>query len=410
VTGSSPKARASKRSQLGLDWLSFFVADIQTGFGPFVAVYLALQGWPPGEIGLVLAVGSIAGILSQGPAGALLDAVEKKRLLVAVCLAMIATGATLIALWPSFWPVTVAELLDGSAAGVLRVTLAALGLGLVGHQALSRRLGRNQTFSSLGNAATVGMMGLLGHFMSANAPFFAAAALCVPAALAMTMIRASDIDYAAARSAGDPSNPRKGHRLRDAARNRHLHVFVFCLVLFYFANASLMPLVGTRLGYEHHKESELVASGLILVPQVVAALIAMPVAKAADRLGRKPILLLGLGAVSVRAALFSFVSDPRILLPIQLLDGLSAAVIGVMMPLVIADLTRGTGRYNLAQGFAGTATGIGAAASTASSGFAVQFLGYTAGFWGLAAVGLVGMATLYWLFPEPGAKHRLANG
>jgi sugar phosphate permease len=80
------------------------------------------------------------------------------------------------------------------------------------------------------------------------------------------------------------------------------------------------------------------------------------------------------------------------------------------MPLVIADLTRGTGRYNLAQGFAGTATGIGAAASTASSGFAVQFLGYTAGFLGLAAVGLVGMATLYWLFPEPGAKHRLANG
>jgi MFS family permease len=128
-------------------------------------------------------------------------------------------------------------------------------------------------------------------------------------------------------------------------------------------------------------------------------------------LGRKPILLLGLGAVSVRAALFSFVSDPRILLPIQLLDGLSAAVIGVMMPLVIADLTRGTGRYNLAQGFAGTATGIGAAASTASAGFAVQFLvlGYTAGFLGLAAVGLAGMATLYWLFPEPGAKHRPAN-
>jgi hypothetical protein len=84
-----------------------------------------------------------------------------------------------------------------------------------------------------------------------------------------------------------------------------------------------------------------------------AALISMPVAKAADRLGRKPILLVGLGAVSVRAVLFSIVSDPWILLPIQLLDGLSAAVIGVMMPLVIADLTCGTGRYNLAQGFCG---------------------------------------------------------
>src|SRR5439155_7133870 len=127
-------------------------------------------------------------------------------------------------------------------------------------------------------------------------------------------------------------------------------------------------LAGTRLGYDRKQQSELVASALILVPQVMAALMAMGVAKTADQWGRKPILLLGLGAVSVRATLFSVISNPWILLPIQLLDGFSAAVVGVMMPLVVADLTRGTGRYNLAQGFAGTATGIGAAASTASSG------------------------------------------
>jgi MFS family permease len=89
---------------------------------------------------------------------------------------------------------------------------------------------------------------------------------------------------------------------------------------------------------------------------------------------------------------------------IQPLDGVSAAVIGVMMPLVVADLMRGTGRYNLAQGYAGTAIGIGAAFSTGGSGYVVQHLGYATGFLGLAAVGLTGCAVLYWFFPETKPK------
>jgi MFS family permease len=392
--------RPSKRSQHALDWLSFFVADVQTGFGPFVAVYLASEAWPPGEIGLVLTFGGIAAILSQLPGGAVMDAAQAKRLVMGGALALIALAGIIIAAWPSFWPVTVAECFDGSAAGLLRVSLAAVGLGLVGHHALGRRLGRNQTFSSLGNAATVGLMGLLGHFTSSNAPFLVAAALCIPAAMALSLIRGRDIDYATARSAADRDDPRKGNRLRDQARNRYLHVFVACLVLFQFANASLMPLAGARLGYDHKEISELVGSILILTPQIVAAVIALKVASLADDWGRKPILILGLAAVSARAVLFAVVSNPWALLPVQLLDGLSAAVVGVMMPLVIADLTRGTGRYNLAQGFAGTAIGIGAALSTVCSGYVVQFLGYTVGFFGLAVIGFAGVAIIYWLFPE----------
>src|SRR5215469_8584280 len=298
-------ARPSKRSQHALDWVSFFVADIQTGFGPFVAVYLASGGWRPGEIGLVLTFGGIAAVLSQAPGGALLDAMTAKRSLMAIALAMIAAGALLFALWPRFWPVTVAELLDGSAAGFLRIALAAVGLGLVGHGALGRRLGRNQTFSSLGNAATVGLMGLLGHFTTGNAPFLFAGALCIPAGIALALIRSRDIDYAAARSAADRENPRKGHRLRDQARNYRLHVFVFSLVLFQFSNASLMPLAGARLGYDHRQGSELVGAILILSPQLVAALIAMKIAGMADDWGRKPILIVGLGLVGVRALLFA---------------------------------------------------------------------------------------------------------
>jgi MFS family permease len=400
----SGRSDPSRRSQHGLDWLSFFIADVQTGFGPFVAVYLASRQWSPGEIGLVLAIGGAAGIVSQAPGGALVDAVAGKRLMIAIALAMIAGGAMIFALWPSFWPVVAAELLHGGTGGVIKPALAALGLGLVGHRALSHRLGRNQRFNSFGNALTAGLMGVLGRFASTQAPFFVAAALCVPAALALAAIRGDDIDYAEARSAADRRNPRKGSRLRDAARNRHLHVFILSLTLFQFANASLAPLATGRVGYQYIRESELVTAAAVLVPQVMAALIATWVARRSDDWGRKPLLLAGLGAVAVRAALLAATANPWLLIAIQLLDGVSAAIIGVMMPLVIADLTRGTGRYNLAQGVAGAAAGIGAALSTGSSGYAVERLGYTTGFFGLAVVGLVGLAVLYWFLPETKPK------
>jgi MFS family permease len=391
---------ALRRSQHGLDWLSFFIADVQTGFGPFVAVYLAFSGWSPGAIGIVLAIGALADVLSQTPGGALVDASPAKRLLIGMALAAVAAGALIFALWPSFWPIVVAELLHGLTGGVIRPGLAAIGLGLVGHRALSGRLGRNQRFNSLGNALTAGLMGLLGYFVSVRTPFFAAAALCIPAAIALAMIRGRDIDYAEARSAADRNNPRQGSRLREAARNRHLHTFVFCLVLFQFANASLVPLASGRLGHQHEDGFVLFTSGVVLVPQVVAALIATWVARRADDWGRKPLLLAALGAVAIRAVLFAVTSSAWILLPVQMLDGISAAMIGVMMPLVIADLTRGTGRYNLAQGFAGTAIGIGAAVSTGTSGYVVEHLGYATGFFGLAVVGLIGCAVLYWFVPE----------
>jgi MFS family permease len=391
---------ASRRSQRGLDWLSFFIADVQTGFGPFVAVYLAFSGWSPGAIGMVLAIGSLADVLSQTPGGALVDAIPAKRLLIGSALGAIAAGALIFALWPSFWPIVVAELLHGVTGGVIRPGLAAIGLGLVGHRALSGRLGRNQRFNSLGNAMTAGSMGLLGYFVSVRAPFFAAAFLCVPAAIALATIRGRDIDYAEARSAADRNNPRRGSRLREAARNRHLHTFIFCLVLFQFANASLVPLASGRLGHQHENGFVLFTSGVVLVPQVVAASIATWVARRADDWGRKPLMLAALGAVAIRAVLFAITSSSWVLLPVQALDGISASIIGVMMPLVIADLTRGTGRYNLAQGYAGTAIGIGAAVSTGTSGYVVERLGYATGFFGLAVVGLIGCAVLYWLLPE----------
>ncbi len=394
------EARPSSRSELGLDWLNFFIADVQTGFGPFVAVYLASQGWSQGRIGLVLTVGGLAGIASQVPGGALVDAVSSKRLLIGAALVLIALGALIFAYFPKPAMVFVAELLHGGTSGIVKPALAAIGLGLVGHRVLSRRLGRNQRYSAFGNAGTAVLMGIAGQVLSQHTTFLVTAALCVPALYALTRIRGEEIDYARARSARDRTKPREVSRPHELGKNKLLLIFSASLALFQFANASMMPLASERLGQQHQHESELVTSALVAWPQLVTALIAVWIACRADDRGRRPLLLAGFGVLPVRAVLFALAPSPWYLVAIQTLDGLTAAMIGIMTPLVIADITRGTVRYNLAQGWAGMMTGIGAALSTTAAGYVAQTFGYAVGFLTLAAVGLVGVAIVYWFLPE----------
>ena len=136
-------AGASRRSQRGLDWLNFFVADVQTGFGPFVAVYLAAQEWTQTEIGLALSVGAFTAMASQVPAGALVDAMPRKRLAAVAALVAVAASAVLLAAWPATLPVLVSEVLHGFASCVLAPAVAAISLALVGREGLGMRLARN---------------------------------------------------------------------------------------------------------------------------------------------------------------------------------------------------------------------------------------------------------------------------
>jgi MFS family permease len=394
------EVRPSKRSEGGLDWLNFFIADVQAGFGPFVALHLASLHWSQGRIGLLLTVSTLSSIASQAPGGALVDAAPSKRLLIGVALATIATAALLFAFFPNPGIVFIAAVLYGSTGGVIKPALSAIGLGLVGHNAFSRRVGRNQRYNSLGNAATAALMGLLAHLIGQRAPFLIAAGLCVPAAAALAGIHSSEIDYARARPARDREKPRDSARLPEIFKSPPLLIFILVLVLFQLADASVMPLASGRLGREHHEQSELITALLVAVPEVVTVLIASWIARQADDWGRKPLLILGFCALPVRAALFALVPDPWYLPGIQVLGGLTAATLGIMIPLVIADITRGTGRFNLAQGAAGTASAIGASLSTAVSGYVVQLFGYTLGFIGLAAIGTIALIFLCWFLPE----------
>lgn len=393
---------ASSTSLSALDGVNFFVAGMQAGFGPFVAVMLAERQWTQASIGMALSAGAVAGLLSQLPGGELLDFMRSKRFLVALGGIVVAVSAAMIALWPSRPVVFTALVLQGFTGGFLGPAIASVSLGLVGHPALGERLGRNQRFASGGVLAATGLMGAIGYFLSYQAIFFASSALAIPLLMALSRIDSSQIHFG--RACGQPDHaddtpPPRTRRLK-LSTNYGLVLFAGCLLLFQFANASMLPLAGEELAAQAGTRVSVIVSALIIVPQIVVTLSAPWVGREAQHRGRRPLLLLGFGALTARALLFAVTSNPWALVVSQLLDGISGATLGVLTALIVADLTRGTGRFNLAQGFVGTLAGVGASLSTTVFSFVAGNLGNGVAFAGIAAVGLILMVIVWFAMPE----------
>ncbi len=401
----SLRTPASAQSRRGLDWMNFFIADVQTGFGTFVAFYLAHLGWPQGQIGLALASGTIAGVLSQIPGGALADAVRWKRALVATGLLTLGTAALLLALVPDVPWVFVAAVLQGSTGGILTPAIAAISLGLVGRQAMSLRTGRNYRFSAAGNALTAGFMGVAGTYLSDGSIFLSAAVLCIPALIALSFIRPEEIDYARARNAAAGKKPADFARIFDLAKNRKLVLFAGSLLLFQLADASMLPMVGENLARAVQDHSAIWMSGLIVAPQIVVAILAPWVGFHSERRGRRPLLLIGFAIEPIRALLLASTSSYPFLVAAQVLSGVSGATVGVLTVLVIADLTTRTGRFNLAIGAVGALNGIAASISTAATGFLFQHFGPSIGFLPLAAIAAAATGLL-WVFLSETKPHK----
>jgi MFS family permease len=398
---SAQDVGAPLASQHALDWLNFFLAALLTGFGPFVAVYLADRGWRPESIGFVLTASGLAGLVSQIPAGEIIDFVSSKRTLIGIGSAAVTLALLIFALRPDFPSVLTASVFQGLAGSLLGPAVAAISLGLVGHEALAERLGRNQRFSSVGSLATAAVLGAAGYLLTTQAIFLVAASLWLPLLVALLRIRPADIHFG--RSCGAPDHHAKDPpRVSRAAllKDHRLVTFAACLFLFQLANASLLPQIAQTLVHVHGRSSSPIMSALIVGPQIIVALIAPWVGRTAASAGRRPLLIVGLAAVPIRAALFLLMPGPALLIAIQLLDGLSGATLGVLTALVIADLTSGTGRFNLAQGVVGALSGVGASLSTSISGVVVERFGQAAGLLSVLAVGLVAVVIVVVFMPE----------
>jgi MFS family permease len=393
----------SRKSLLGLDWFVFFLADAQVGFGPLVAVYLTAQKWTQADIGLVLTAGGLVALAGQMPGGALVDAARSERFVAALSVIAIGASALMLGAWPIFAVVLAAKVLHSAASCVLGPAIGAISLGLVGHAAVGDRFGRNARFASLGAGFAAMAMGAIGYLVSNRAVFFVTVTLCIPTLLALGLIRAREIDDErahggkAAPHKGDPAEP-----IWSLARNRSLMTFALCLMLFHIANAAMLPLTASVVTMRSSDSAAALVAACILVPQVVVAALAPWVARQSARLGRRPLLLLGFGALSIRGVLLALASSPYTLVAVQVLDGISATVLAVLVPLIIADVTRGTGHFNLAQGAVGSAVGIGASLSPVLAGYTTDNYGSATAFLGLAVLATAGFMSVLMLMPETG--------
>jgi MFS family permease len=374
---------------------------VQTGFGPFMAVYLTANQWTQVDIGLVLTARSLAALALQMPGGALVDAVRSERRLAAWAMAGIGASALVIALWPMFPAVLGAQFLHAAGSSVVNPAIAAISLGLVGYAASGERFGRNARFASIGNGLAAAGMGAVGYFWSSQAVFLVTAALVIPALIALAQIPESEVDPVRAHG-----GVAKGPTATAAAAswrlltNRPLVTFATCVAVFQLANAAMLPLMASIITKRSSALATILVAACIVVPQIVVAVFSPAVGRWAQRWGRRPVLLIGFMALPVRGVLFVVITDPYWLVAAQVLDGICAAVFGVLVPLTIADIARGTGRFNLAQGIVGTGIGIGASLSTTLGGWMSDRLGSSSAFLGLAAIGGLGLVLVWLLMPE----------
>ena len=383
------------RGPRALDLLNFFVADVQTGFGPFVAVYLTTHKWTQVEIGFALTLGTIVALISQIPAGALVDAMRNKRAAASGALIGVIIAASLLALRPTQLPVLVAQVLHAFASCILTPAIAAISLHLVGHSELGERLGRNARFASLGNGLAAAVMGATGAWLSSRAVFVLTALLCVPALIALTGIGRGP--YARRQTT---TRMFDWPGLRKLFTDRRLLVFAVCVALFHLSNAAMLPLAGAAVTMRAGQYANLIIAACILVPQAIVALLSPWVGRQASVIGRRPLLLLGWASLPLRGLLLAVLPGPWLLVAGQAMSGISAAVFGVMLPLLAADLTRGTSHFNLCLGSLGLAMYLGAALSTTLGGWIADAASLQLAFGTLATVGLLGTLAIWWAMPE----------
>jgi predicted MFS family arabinose efflux permease len=396
----------SHSSLRGLDWFIFFVADVQTGFGPFIAVYLTSQKWTQLDIGLLLTVGGLVSLLGQMPGGAAVDAARSERLVAGFALMAISASALAYASWPIFPVVLGAAVVHAAASCVLGPCIVAMSLGLVGHAAIGERLGRNARFAAIGNGLAAAAMGAIGYFFLPRAVFLVTAALLIPTLVALSRIRPREIDPVLAHGGtAERETETTTATLPRVIGKRPLLILAGCAMLFHLANASMLPLMGSVLTMRSSEWATVLIAACIVIPQLVVAAISPWVGHHAQVWGRRPFLIAAFAALPIRAVLFATVTNPFLLVGVQVLDGITAAALGIMVPLMIADLTRGTGRFNFAQGAVGTAVGIGASISPTLAGYLTDHFGSSTAFLGLAAIAAVSLGAVWALMPETRPDH-----
>jgi MFS family permease len=240
-------------------------------------------------------------------------------------------------------------------------------------------------------------MGLTGSYIAGSSVFWLTAILTIPAILALAYIPANELQYEEPVSEGQ--DWKQG--VRRLASDRGVLVFAGCCALFGLANTAMLPLAGSEMTANVGQHANLIIAACIVVPQIMVAMLSPLIGRLAETHGRRPVLIIGFAAVAIRGVLLALLSDyTELVVLVQTLDGVSATMLGVLLPLLAADLTRGTNRFNLCIGVFGLANGLGATLSTAAAGSVADHLGASTAFLALAVAGVFAVLLAWSAMPE----------
>ena len=387
-----------KQPGIAFDWFNLFVANIQTGFGPFVAAYLVTQHWTQTSIGVALSIGTVAAMASQVPAGALVDAMPNKTRVAAFSVFAFTLCALMFAVYPIPLFVYLAEILHGLSSCTLGPATAAMSLVIAGRFGMGLRLGRNARYAAVGNGLGAALMGACGYWVSERAVFFLTAAFTLPAIAALwplrkvAVVRAEPTTLTAQRHA-------RGVGLLRILADRRILIFCGCAMLFTFANAPTLMLVSGKMSVSEGNTSLLIGA-CVLIPQLIVALASPAVGRLAESHGRRIVLMLGFCALPLRCAVFAVSSNPYLVVAVQALDGIGGACFGIMVPLIVSDVAARTRHFNLTLGVVGFAIGIGGTLSTPAAGWIADHFGTRMAFFGLAGVGIAASLLVLLAMPE----------
>ncbi|MDE2378790.1 MFS transporter [Bradyrhizobium sp.] len=375
--------------------VNFFMADMQSGIGPFLGVFLLERGWASGMIGTAMTIGNIAGMLIATPVGALIDASRHKRIWVMVPGVAVVAASSIILVWQNFWAVTISQIATSIAGAAIVPAVTGMTLGIVGQKGFNRQNGRNQAFNHAGNmvgAATSGLLGLqFGYF----AVFLLAALFGAITIACVFMISPGSIDDRSARGSKEDDPESRPSGLTVLLRHKPLLVLALALAVFHLGNAAIVPLYGMSAVAKSHANGPGFVATTVVVAQgvmVVASIVAMRVA---EKRNYWLIMLASFLVLPLRGVLAYFLAGWWGVIPIEILDGIGTGLQSVAVPGMVARSLYGTGRVNLAQGAVITVQGAGAASSPAIGGWIAQALGFSSTFLVLGSFGLI--ATAVWI-------------
>lgn len=391
-----PPRIVSDRSLAALAVLNFFLADARDGLGPFLDAFLATRGWSSLSLGLIATVGGLIGLAATPLCGALVDGTTWKRALIAGPVVLVTAAALVTLLFPEPMVVWAGQIGTAVVGAVIGPALAGLTLGLVGERLFSQQIARNEFWNHGGNFASLFAVYVVISLFGQQGMVWLMVATAFGALAAIVAIDPARIDHKVARGLV-PDEGEPGPSGFDVLlKSRGLVLLALILMIFHFGNAPMSRLIAQQFSLELGTpfRTTAIITGISQLSMVAVAVAAPFLIR---RFGLAATLAIGLAALPVRGLIAAGFEGFWTVYPVQILDGVGAGLLGIVTPVAVERMLKGTGRFNAGFAAVMTVQGIGASLSNVVAGWLVTTGGYALSHIVAAGIALLAFAVfLVW--------------